>query len=501
MLLLLLFLPILGSFIILTINNTLLIKKVGLLTSIIEFIIVIMIWIVYDYNNPDYIYTQLLSNIRFGIDTISLFFIIFTAFIMPIAILAGWGIKKKIKEFIVLLLLLESIFILIFTSLDIVIFYISFESSLIPMFFLIGLYGSDPQGIYKGIKNKKRTRIYATYQFFLMTFAGSLLMLFSILKLYSYLGTTDYLLISTSYIDYNTQSLLWFGFFISFAIKTPLIPFHQWLPLAHTEAPLTGSIILAALMLKLATYGFIKYSLILFPSASSYFTPLIMTLSIISLIYSSFSTLRQIDIKKIIAYSSIGHMAIIILALFSNSYHGLSGALFFSLAHGFTSPVLFICAAILYEIFHTRTLLYFKGLSIYLPYFSFLFFILILANMSTPLTSNFIGEFLSFIGIFKFNLSFTAILATFSIIIVPIYSIWFFSRGFFGSYSLYLQSNKDFLFRDFHLIMPLFFSVIFTGIFPNIFLDIIEYSISTIPTLSLALFYPSSFQTKDKKVL
>nr|YP_203328.1 NADH dehydrogenase subunit 4 [Zancudomyces culisetae]AAW49495.1 NADH dehydrogenase subunit 4 [Zancudomyces culisetae] len=478
--LLLLLIPLITILLILPINNIVIIKKLALFSSIIELFIVLLIWILFDYNNPEYINTLMISNIRLGIDSISLIFIILTVLIMPIAILAGFNIKKKIKTFMILVLLTELIFMLIFTSLDILLFYITFESSLIPMFFLIGLYGSDSQGMFKGKINKEKTRIYASYKFFLMTFAGSLLMLLSIIKIYTYYGTTDYLLISTFNIDNNLQIILWLGFFISFAIKTPLLPVHQWLPLAHTEAPLTGSIILAALMLKLATYGFIKYSLILFPYASTYFLPLIMTLCIISLIYSSFSTLRQIDMKKIIAYSSIGHMAIIIMALFSNNYQGITGALFLSFAHGLTSPALFICVGILYNIFHTRIILYFKGLSIYMPLLSSLTFIFILANMSTPLTSNFIGEFISFISIFNYHFPFTAIIFTISIILVPVYSIYFYIKNFFGSYSIYLKSYQDINILDFNLLITLLGFILFTGIFPNSLLNILELPVSMI---------------------
>lgn len=507
--------PLLGSLFIYAYNpsqnKSMSIKKIALITTLCEFIIGISLWISFDYNTSVITYMEIVSNIRFGIDNISLLFIILTVFIMPICILADWESNQitklpsskliaqpthptntlgstiitngSLKERFIWILVLESIFIIIFTSQDILIFYIFFESSLIPMFFLIGLYGSKSNlnlkynGLYQ-----TNWLIYATYQFFIMTFAGSLLMLLAILYLYIYLGTTDYLLISTSAISYDVQCLIWLGFFIAFATKAPLMPFHQWLPLAHTEAPLTGSIILAALMLKLATFGFIKYSIALLPYASTYFTPLIMTLGLISLIYSSITTLRQIDIKKIIAYSSIGHMAIIIMALFSNSYQGLSAALFFSVAHGLTSSGLFICVTILYSIFHTRNILYFKGLSNLMPLLSLFCFIFILSNMSIPLTCNFIGEFLSFIGIFKFNFSFTAILAAISILLVPIYSILFFNRSFFGSYSLFLNYNvTDISFKQFHLILPLLFSVLFTGLFPDTLTGIYEFSISMSP--------------------
>ena len=307
MITLLLFIPIITSLYLLFINNSKKIKMIGLISTLINFFLSIIIWIQFDYSNPyPQFFFKYTEYISVGIDGISLLFILLTTFIMPISILAGWSIKNNIKYFIICLLGLESILIGVFVVLDILMFYICFESSLIPMFLLIGLFGSKPQGLPLNGGKVISTRIYASYQFFLMTLAGSLFMLLGILFLYAQTGTTNYILISTSYITPYAQTIIWIGFFLSFAIKTPIVPFHQWLPLAHTEAPLSGSIILAALMLKLSTYGFIKYSIILFPDASYYFTPLIYVLCVIGIIYSSFTTLRQIDIKKIIAYSSIG---------------------------------------------------------------------------------------------------------------------------------------------------------------------------------------------------
>jgi NADH-ubiquinone oxidoreductase chain 4 len=466
MLISLLLVPIIGSIIIFIISNDNKIKQIGLIVSIINFIISLIIWLSFDYNIGT---PQFLIGTNIGIDGISLVFVLLTTITIPITILASWSnIKEKIKFFIISLLLLEAVLIGVFIVLDILIFYICFESSLIPLFFLIGIYGSG----------MKETKIHASYMLFLYTLVGSLCMLLAIITLYSLTGTTHFLLFNLYIIDPNYQKLLWLAFFFALAIKTPLIPFHLWLVFAHTEAPLAGSIILAGIQLKLAIYGFIKINIGLLPEASEYFTPLIYTLSIISIIYSSLTTLRQIDIKTIIAYSSIGHISIALLGIFSNNISGISGGIFLSIAHGITSPALFILVTILYERTGTRILNYYRGLSIYMPLFSIFLFIFTLANMGTPLTANFIGEILSFIGSFKNNPILT-IFASFSIILSAAYSIWLYNRICYGQYSLYLKPIQDINRREYFLLLSLLILLFIIGIFPNILLDILHLSVSS----------------------
>jgi len=373
------------------------------------------------------------------------------------------------KYFLISFLILESLLIAVFIVLDLLLFYITFESCLIPMFLIIGIWGT-----------RERKIIASTY-FFLYTLFGSLFMLWSIILMRESLGTVDFQILSlTPAADRDAYSaLLWLGFFLSFAIKTPMIPFHLWLPEAHTEAPVAGSIILASILLKLAIYGFLRVCLGFLPDASLYFTPLAYTLAVISIIYSSFTTLRQIDLKKIIAYSSIGHMGICILGIFSNTIQGIEGAILLSLAHGIVSPALFICVGILYDRYHSRLIKYYRGLVISMPLFSVFFFIFTLANMAVPLTGNFIGEFLCFLGAFQKNPIITALGAT-SMVLVAGYSIWLYNRICFGNESMYLIRSKDLTRREFFLLLPLIFFTFLLGIYPNIILDSIHLSVSSL---------------------
>jgi len=355
----------------------------------------------------------------------------------------------------------------VFGVLDLLLFYITFESCLIPMFLIIGIWGS------------RERKVHAAMMFFLYTLLGSLFMLFAILIMYSAIGSTDFQILSLTEISKVRQNILWLGIFLSLAVKTPMIPFHLWLPEAHVEAPVGGSVILAGVLLKLATYGFLRVCLPILPEASYYFTPLIYTMATVGIIYSSFTTLRQIDLKKIIAYSSIGHMSIGLLGIFSNTIQGIEGAILLSIAHGIVSPALFICVGILYDRYHTRLIKYYRGLVISMPLFAIFFFIFTLANMATPLTANFIGEFLTFTGSFQKNSILTAISAT-SMVLVAGYSIWLYNRICFGNESMYLIKAKDLTRREVFLLLPLVFLTFLLGIYPNIILDLIHYSSSTL---------------------
>jgi NADH-ubiquinone oxidoreductase chain 4 len=471
MLLGLIMIPLIGAFTLTLIKNEKLIKKFSLVISLINFIISIILWIKFNNQVFGWQFIEEWANIGFckihlGIDGISLPFIILTTFIIPICILVSWSsIKEGINRYFILLLILESILITVFLVLDLLLFYIAFESSLIPMFLIIGIWGS------------RERKVHAAMMFFLYTLLGSLFMLFAILVIYSAIGTTDFEILSLTEISKIRQNILWLGIFLSLAVKTPMIPFHLWLPEAHVEAPVAGSVILAGILLKLATYGFLRVSLPILPEASNYFIPLIYTMATIGIIYSSFTTLRQIDLKKIIAYSSIGHMSIGILGIFSNTIQGIEGAILLSIAHGIVSPALFICVGILYDRYHSRLIKYYRGLVISMPLFAIYFFIFTLANMATPLTANFIGEFLTFTGSFKINPVLVAISAT-SMILVAGYSIWLYNRICFGNESIYLIKAKDLTRREFFLLLPLVFLTFLFGVFPNILLDPIHYSVS-----------------------
>jgi NADH-ubiquinone oxidoreductase chain 4 len=309
-------------------------------------------------------------------------------------------------------------------------------------------------------------------------------MLWSTLEVFSNMGTIDFQIIgaearSASYEGGVSQSLIWLGFFLAFAIKTPIIPFHLWLSEAHTEAPTGASILLAGILLKLATYGLLRVCLGFLADASLHYAPLVYTLATISIIYSSFTILRQIDLKRIIAYSSIGHMGISIIAIFSNTIQGIEGGILLSLAHGIVSPALFICAAILYDRYHSRLIKYYRGLVITMPIFSSIFFFMTLANMAVPLTGNFIGEFLSFMGTFQKNPIIAAIAAS-SMVLVAAYSIWLYNRICFGNESMYLIKAKDLTRREFFLLVPLIFLTLLLGIYPNVILDSIHLSVSSL---------------------
>ena len=473
MLLSLIMIPILGAIILMFVENDNKIKTISLTTSLINLLITSILWINFNNNCHEYQFVEEWTNISFchfhlGVDGISLPFVILTTFILPICILVSWSsINKNIRYFFILFLILESLLIAVFVVLDLLLFYITFESCLIPMFLIIGIWGS------------RERKIHAAMMFFLYTLLGSLFMLFAILIMYSAIGSTDFQILTLTEISGYRQNILWLGIFLSLAVKTPMIPFHLWLPEAHVEAPVGGSVILAGVLLKLATYGFLRVCLPILPEASHYFTPMVYTIATISIIYSSFTTLRQIDLKKIIAYSSIGHMSIGLLGIFSNTIQGIEGAILLSIAHGIVSPALFICVGVLYDRYHSRLIKYYRGLVISMPLFSIIFFIFTLANMATPLTANFIGEFLTFTGSFQKNPILTAISAT-SMVLVAGYSIWLYNRICFGNESIYLIKTKDITRREFFLFLPLVFLTFILGIYPNIMLDSIHLSVSTL---------------------
>src|ERR1043165_194609 len=392
-------------------------KQVALLASLANFALSLVLWGEYDGNCGHFQFVQDWSSVTFchfiiGLDGLSLFFVLLTTFIIPSCILGtplgpkdwsprfqGLGALPRVpstmasipavKSFLIALLVVETLLIALFVVVDLLLFYICFESVLIPLFLLIGIW------------SQSQHKVRASFMLFLCTLFGSLFMLLSFIAIYMSIGSTDYQLIATSCIQPEVQNILWLGIFLALAIKTPLVPFHICLPLAHTEAPLAGSMLLAGVILKMATYGYLRILLPLFPEASSYFTPLVYTLCTISIIYTSLSTLRQVNLKSIIAYASISHMAIATMGVFSNTVQGIEGSILLSVAHGLASPALFISVGVLYDRWHTLLLPYYRGLTSTMPLFSLLFFIFCLANMAVPLTANFLGEFLSFAGAYQ----------------------------------------------------------------------------------------------------
>jgi proton-translocating NADH-quinone oxidoreductase chain M len=476
-LLILILLPLLGSLIILFIpkENILKIKKIGLNISLITFVSSLYLWLRFDNSTMNFQFVNNINwvphynlNFYLGIDGISLFFILLTTFLIPICLLTGWdSIKIYIKEYVIDFLITESLLISVFSVLDLLLFYIFFESILIPMFLIIGIWGA------------RERKIHAAYQFFLYTLLGSVLMLLGILLIYYEVGTTDVQILLATSFNEDKQKLLWLAFFASFAVKVPMVPVHIWLPEAHVEAPTAGSVLLAGILLKLGTYGFLRFSIPMFPDATIYFTPLIYTMSVIAIIYTSLTTLRQIDLKKIIAYASVGHMNFVTLGMFSLNIQGIEGSILIMLSHGIVSSALFLCVGVIYDRHKTRIIKYYRGLVTVMPLFATIFLLFTLANMSLPGTSSFVGEFLTLVGIFQSNTTIT-VLASTGIILGAAYSIWLYNRIFFGSISNYIFKYNDMNKREFLIILPFIILTILMGIYPDIFLDTMHASVSNI---------------------
>lgn len=455
-------------------KNIILIKQLGLFFSCLVFILTLFLWIFFNNELGNFVFVLHLPwlnlfNIYYslGLDGISIFFVILTAFLIPICILASWNaITYKVKEYIIMLLLTELLLINVFAVLDLFFFYIFFEGVLIPMFIIIGIWGS------------RQRKIHAAYQFFFYTLLGSILMLLGIIIIYFQIGTTDIQILSQIELTKFKQLILWLAFFSSFAVKVPMLPVHIWLPEAHVEAPTAGSVILAGVLLKLGTYGIIRFMIPMFPYAMYYFTPLVFTLCIISIIYSASTTIRQIDLKKIIAYSSVAHMNFALLGLFTNTTQGIEGSLFFMLGHGVVSSALFLCIGILYDRYHTRNILYYGGLVQVMPLFSLFFLVFTLANLGLPGLVNFVGEFLVLIGTWKSNTT-VIFLASIGLILGAVYAIWFYNRLVFGEIRFYsLQKFSDLTRREFFVLSPLFLMVFIMGIYPILFLDTFNISVN-----------------------
>jgi NADH-ubiquinone oxidoreductase chain 4 len=484
LLLSLLFIPLIGIFIIITNLQNLFvnfnsraylrsIKLIALSASVVNFIVSLIIFIFFDFSYNQFQFVQepydiMGYNIYLGIDGISIYFILLTTIIMPVALLSNWSsISENVKWYLILILMLETLLLAVFLVLDIFLFYIFFESILPPLFVLIGLFGSS-------------NRVRASFFLFLYTLLGSLFLLLSILAMYNIMGTTDFDALYKINFNYYTQLLLFSGIFIAFAVKTPLIFLNIWLLKAHVESPLGGSIILAGIVLKLSLYGIIRLILPILPKASVYCTYLVYTIGVITIIYASFSTLRTIDIKELIAYSSVSHAAVYGLGVFSNTIQGIEGGITLGLAHGFVSSGLFICAGgILYDRSSTRLITFYRGMAQIMPLFSVLFFILCLSNAGTPLSLNFIGEFLSLYGTFE-KLPLLGTLACSSIVLSAAYTIYMFNRiAFGGKYSKLFKVNlPDLNKREFFILFVLVLYTVLLGIYPIPVLDGLHYSVS-----------------------
>uniref|UniRef100_UPI003002A3FE NADH dehydrogenase subunit 4 n=1 Tax=Limonia acidissima TaxID=159053 RepID=UPI003002A3FE len=470
--------PVLGSITLLFIPNSRirLIRLIGLCASLITFLYSLVLWIQFDPSTAKFQFVESLrwlpyENINFdlGIDGISLFFVILTTFLIPICILVGWsGMRSYGKEYIIAFLICEFLMIAVFCMLDLLLFYVFFESVLIPMFIIIGVWGS------------RQRKIKAAYQFFLYTLLGSVFMLLAILLILLQTGTTDLQILLTTEFSERRQILLWIAFFASFAVKVPMVPVHIWLPEAHVEAPTAGSVILAGILLKLGTYGFLRFSIPMFPEATLCFTPFIYTLSAIAIIYTSLTTLRQIDLKKIIAYSSVAHMNLVTIGMFSLNIQGIGGSILLMLSHGLVSSALFLCVGVLYDRHKTRLVRYYGGLVSTMPNFPTIFFFFTLANMSLPGTSSFIGEFLILVGAFQRN-SLVATLAALGMILGAAYSLWLYNRVVSGNLKPdFLHKFSDLNGREVFIFIPFLFGVVRMGVHPKVFPDRMHTSVSNL---------------------
>ena len=480
-----LLLPLLGAFLLLFVPSWDIkrIRGIALNFSLLTFIISLFLWLLFDNSATKFQYMQTpfgvsqlpqqqdYSTLNFviGVDGISLFFILLTCFLIPVCLLVGWtSVQIYVKEYCIAFLVMETLMIAVFSVLDLLLFYVFFESVLIPMFIIIGVWGS------------RERKIRAAYQFFLYTLFGSVLMLLAVLLIFFQAGSTDLQILYTTPFSEKRELLLWLGFFASFAVKVPMIPVHIWLPEAHVEAPTAGSVLLAGIMLKLGTYGFLRFSIPLFPYASIYYTPLVYTMSIIAIIYTSLTTLRQVDLKKIIAYSSVAHMNFVTLGLFSLNAQGVEGSVMLMLSHGLVSPALFLLVGALYDRHKTRLLRYYGGCGRTMPIFALLFLFFTMANISLPGTSSFVGEFLVLTGAFQSN-TFAAVMAATGMVLGAAYALWLCNRVIYGlSKPYYIAAFSDLSRREVFLFLPFVFAVLGMGIMPEPFLDVLRCSVGNI---------------------
>ena len=469
----LIFIPVVGIFFMLLIRNnddqsSQNLKHTALWITFLNFIISLSLLFSFDLNNPDFQFVEkyawIESGISYhlGIDGVSILFVILTTMLVPICILASYeSIKFSVKEYLISFLALETFMIGVFCSLDLVLFYLFFEGGLIPMFLIIGIWGGE-------------RRVYSTFKFFLYTLAGSVFMLLAIIYIFISTGTTDVETLLMYNFTTNEQLILWIAFFTSFMVKIPMWPFHTWLPDAHVEAPTAGSVILAGVLLKMAGYGFIRFSIGFFPDASEFFAPFIFSLSVIAIIVTSLIALVQEDMKKLIAYSSVAHMGFVTLGIFTFTVQGIEGGIIQMISHGIVSAALFLCVGVVYDRLHTREIARYGGLVSKMPFYSFSFMIFILASLGLPGTSGFVGEFLVLLSIFSINTYF-AIFATTGVVLAATYSLWLYRRIIFGALIKDdLSEMFDLTRREIIIFLPLIILTIFIGFYPKPIINIIE---------------------------
>ncbi|MBA4219396.1 MAG: NADH-quinone oxidoreductase subunit M [Methylobacterium sp.] len=437
----------------------------ALIATVATFILALIAWGRFDSANPGFqmveshAWVSDIIKFKLGVDGFSFPFVVLTAFLMPFCILASWtSVEKRVREYMVAFLILETLMIGVFVALDLVLFYLLFEAGLIPMFLIIGIWGG-------------KRRVYASYKFFLYTLLGSVLMLLAIMAMYWNAGTTDIPTLLAHKFPVQMQPWLWLAFFASFAVKMPMWPVHTWLPDAHVEAPTAGSVILAAILLKMGGYGFIRFSIPMFPDASAMFAPLVFALSVIAIIYTSLVALMQEDIKKLIAYSSVAHMGFVTMGLFTLTPQGIQGAMFQMVSHGLVSGALFLCVGVIYDRMHTREIAAYGGLVNRMPLYAVVFMIFTMANVGLPGTAGFVGEFLTLMGAFKAN-PWVSFLATTGVILSAGYALWLYRRVVFGELvKPELKDITDLNAREIAIFVPLVLLTIWYGIAPGTILD------------------------------
>ncbi len=447
----------------------------ALWTSLATFVISLLLWINFDPTTADFQFVEKFEwlpqfNIAYhmGIDGISLFFVILSTFLTPICVLASWkAVTHRVKEYMIAFLVLETMMVGTFAALDFVMFYIFFEAVLIPMFIIIGVWGGP-------------RRVYSAFKFFLYTLAGSVLLLAAILALYFDAGTTDIPTLIAHSVPAEMQTWLWLAFFASFAVKMPMWPVHTWLPDAHVEAPTAGSVILAGVLLKMGGYGFLRFSLPMLPIASEQFVPLIYTLSVIAIIYTSLVALAQEDMKKLIAYSSVAHMGFVTIGIFTATQQGIDGAMFQMISHGIVSAALFLCVGVIYDREHSREISHYGGLVERMPKYAFVFMVFMLGSVGLPGTSGFVGEFLVLVGTFQDN-TWVAMFAATGVILGAAYMLYLYRRVVFGKLEKdHLKQILDLEPREMAIFAPLVVLVIWMGVWPDPFLSVFDASVSNL---------------------
>jgi len=449
-------------------------KYVALFISLANFLLSLYLWFIFDNTVSEFQFVENRKwiagfvNYKVGVDGISILFIILTTFITPLCIISvNSTIENRLKDFLIAILLMETLMIGVFCSLDLLVFYLFFEGGLIPMFLIIGIWGGE-------------RRVYSAFKFFLYTLLGSVLMLVAIISIYWMTGTTDVEKLYEIGIDTKYQNLLWLAFFTSFAVKTPMWPVHTWLPDAHVEAPTAGSVLLAAILLKMAGYGFIRFSLGLFPIASEYFIPLIYILSLVAIIYTSLVALMQDDMKKLIAYSSVAHMGFVTLGIFTMTQQGIEGSIFQMISHGLVSAALFLCVGVIYDRMHTRLISQYGGIVSIMPKYAILLMIFTLGAIGLPGTSGFIGEFLILMGTFKKNFL-VATIASLGVILAAAYMLWLYKRVVFGKLiNDNLKKMVDLKKYEILILWSLAIPTILFGFYPEPLINTIEVSVSNL---------------------